>query len=158
MLERTEKRWPSDAFSYKERRGWTRVSGAIAPRCHWKRDYRISQNQKFKSVICAARNSAHLRLVRDFSSADDVRPQHRIFYRSFEVVARPEEPHSTNDKPVAPVWPQTPRIAEARKLPKPRLRPLLMREHASCGFRKFWPVNSGNSGTIWRGRQVLLPI
>jgi len=48
MLERTEKRWPSDAFSYKERWGWTRVSGATAPSGHRKRDYRIPQKQKFK--------------------------------------------------------------------------------------------------------------
>ena len=27
-----------------------------------------------------------------------------------------------------------------------------------CGFRKCWPVNSRNSGTICRGRQVLLAI
>jgi D-aminopeptidase len=48
-----------------------------------------------------------------------------------------------------PVW------RELRGLPS---EPPPSASQHGCEFRKFWPVNSGKSGTICRGRQVLLPI
>jgi hypothetical protein len=31
-------------------------------------------------------------------------------------------------------------------------------QYGFCGFRKFWHANSGNSGTIWIGRQGLFQV
>jgi hypothetical protein len=68
------------------------------------RECRWSPIRDLESILFTApkRKHAHLRFVREFLSADDVRREHPIFDRSFDIVAGPAELLAASDKLVAP--------------------------------------------------------
>lgn len=60
-------------------------------------------NSRGSSAQDARESSAHLKFVREFSSADDVgRERHPVFDRSLDIIAGPAESHAISDKLVGP--------------------------------------------------------
>jgi DNA-binding beta-propeller fold protein YncE len=60
-------------------------------------------NARVSSAQDTKKSTAHLRLLREFSSADDVdRERHPVFDRSLDIIAGPAESHPISEKMVAP--------------------------------------------------------